>query len=289
MTQIFDRDLVRKHLQRAGASGVDFLWRKIAGDIQDRLLDIRRDFAVGVEIAPKPLVFTPEFLARKTVAQPLFLSALSGEGAALIDEEFLPLKPASLDVLVCSGSLHWVNDLPGALLQMKRALKPDGVMIAAMFGGETLYELRDVMARVEAAHYDGISPRVSPFATLPDMAALMQRAQFSLPVVDNEKIAVTYSDITALIADMRAMGQNNAVLRKNTKPVSRDFWAEVDRLYRADHATQDGRLKATVEILYMIGWSPDASQQQPLARGSATHRLADILRTDEIGSGEFAP
>ena len=287
MTQIFDRRLVRAHLARAQDQDADFLWRHIATAIQDRLLDIKRDFAVGVEIGPVRHVFTPDFLKKKNIGGNFFLSALSGQGQAVIDEEFLPLKPASVDVLVCVGSMHWVNDLPGALIQMKRALKPDGVMIAALLGGETLIELRDVLARTEAEVYGGVSPRVSPFATLPDMAALMQRAGFALPVVDQEKLTVTYADIAALIKDLRHMGQGNAVIRRNAKTLSREFWTKADQIYRENFATNDHRLKATAEILYLIGWAPDASQQQPLQRGTATHRLADILKTEEKGTGEF--
>ena len=286
MTQIFDRDRVRLQSARE-TSGADFLWRHIARALQDRLLDIKRDFAVGVEIGPACYVLTDDFLRRKNVAQPFVVSALRNGGQAVIDEEFLPFKRGSLDVLISLGSLHWVNDLPGALLQMRQALKPDGVLLAAMFGGETLGELRDVLAQTENAQYGGISPRVSPFASLPDMAVLMQRAGFALPVVDQEKLTVTYESLPKLIADLRGMGQGNAVARRNGKILSRDFWFAADADYRARYATDDGRLRATAEILYLIGWAPDASQQQPLKPGSATHRLADVLRTEEIGTEDF--
>ncbi len=285
--ELFNRSVVAAHHARAQKNPVDFLWKKIAAALQDRLLDIKRDFDTGVEIGHAPYVLSPDFLQRKKIVSSCFLSTLGGYGDAVIDEEFLPLRPQSLDLLVSTSTLHWINDLPGTLVQMRRALKPDGVLVAAMFGGETLTELRDVLAQTELALYGGVSPRVSPFATLPDMAALMQRAEFALPVADSEKLTVTYENIYALIADIRGMGQSNAISRRNAKTLSKNFWIEADRDYRACYGLVNGRLPVTVEIIYVIGWSPDPSQQQPLKRGSATHRLADILRTDEIGLEEF--
>jgi hypothetical protein len=179
-----------------------------------------------------------------------------------------------------------VNQLPEMLLQCRYALKPDGVFVGSMIGGETLYELRDSITQVETQQTGGISPRISPFAQLQDMAALLQSAGFALPVADHDILTVTYPDFKTLVHDLRLSGQSNAITKQNRKIPGKNFWKDVEDYYRA-HYSENGRLIATVEIISLIGWAPDQSQQQPARRGSATHRLADLLQTEEKGSGDF--
>jgi NADH dehydrogenase [ubiquinone] 1 alpha subcomplex assembly factor 5 len=278
--EIFDRSLVAQHLQKAqtGFSNHDFLWQHAAQQIQDRLLDVKRDFTNVVEISTQPYVLTPKFLQQKKIANHFHVSPLAGEGDAIIDEEFLPFKPSSLEAIISLNHLHWVNDVPGALAQMRHALKPDGLLQGVFFGGETLRELRHCVMQAESEISGGISPRVSPFITLQDMAALMQRANFALPVVDQELITVTYKDFAKLLADLRGMGQGNAIAKRNKKIPSKIFWPMVEKIYRDHFQSDDGKLEVTVELIYFLGWCPAASQPQPLQRGSATHRLIDVLK-----------
>lgn len=275
--QIFNHDMVRDHLQRSAKLPQDpFLWKHCGRNLQDRLLDIRRGFDNVVEISGGEFVLTPEFLSHKNIASPHYHFSLpQGE------HELWPFAPQSLDGIVSLGHLHWVNDLPGTLLQFKQALRPDGLFLAAFIGGESLRELRAAIAQVEMDIYGGVSPRVSPFVTLPDMAALMQRAQFALPVVDNEMVTITYSSLEKMIADLRSAGQTNAIAKRDRRILRKDFWPRVEEFYRAHFSDQNGKLKATMEIIYALGWSPDASQPQPLKRGSATVDLAEFLKTRE--------
>lgn len=272
--QIFNTTLLQQHTQRAARlSAVPcFLAQRMADDLRERLFEVKRDLPQMAEIAPHRFVIDKATKAAKGV--------VSCEGVTPFDlsHEILPLMPQSLDAVVSCGHLHWANDLPGLLIQCRHALKSDGVFIAGLAGGETLYELRDSIAQVELEMYGGISPRISPFAGLPDMAELMQRAGFALPVVDHDVLNVTYPDVYTMINDLRLHGQTNAVINRNRKILRRDFWSRVDAYYRTHHG-DNGRLKMTVELIYLIGWSPDASQQQPAKRGSATHRLEDILNS----------
>ncbi len=277
---IFDRGAVKAHLRRAEKNWKqhDFIWQRTAAALQDRLLDVRRDFPCALELGVTPMVLTPEICAAKKIASLTTCAPLYGWNVEMMcDEEVLPFQPHRFDLIVSNNHLHWVNDLPGALVQMKRALKPDGLLVFSMIGGETLHELRHAIARAESEMMGGISPRISPFAGLQDMAALLQRAQFALPVVDQEMLAVTYKDLTAMLHELRAMGQGNAVAQRHKKILPKSFWPSVAQHY----PMENGRLSASVEILYGHGWSPDASQPQALKRGSAVVRLADALGSKE--------
>lgn len=276
MTALFDDKAVRAHLSRAARQkdAPDFLWKHLGAALAERLLDIRRTFDTVLEIAPQDLVTSPKIKSKKRLApEPVSI---------------WPLEENSLDALISLGHLHWDNDPVGSLIQFRRALKPDGLFLGALFGGETLYELREAIAAAEMEILGGVSPRLSPFATLPDMAGLMQRAQFALPVVDGEKITVTYKNLTALVADLRGMGQTHAAAKRDRRILPKAFWPKVEEIYRARSATEDGRLKATVEVFYLLGWCPDASQPKALKPGSAKARLSDALKTVEIGTGDFA-
>lgn len=277
---IFDRDIVRKNIQRAEntISEHDFLWQHCARQIQDRLQDIKRSFDYSAEIAAAPYVLTPEFLEQKNMGNAFHMSPLSGTGQVIVDEEFWPLRQQSLEALISFNHLHWVNDVPGSLVQFRNSLRPDGVLIGSFFGGETLRELRQALSAAEVEIHGGISPRVSPFISLPDMAALMQRANFALPVVDHDLVTITYDSFFKLLGDVRGMGQGNAIAKRNNKILSRQFWQRAAEIYAEQFTNADGRLVATVEIIYFLGWAPAASQPKPLARGSATHRLVDVLK-----------
>jgi NADH dehydrogenase [ubiquinone] 1 alpha subcomplex assembly factor 5 len=273
---IFDRQAVKAHLLRAEKNWErhDFIWKRTAAALQDRLLDVKRDFPHALELGVTPMVLTSEICAAKKIASLTTCAPLYGWGVDMVcDEEALPFEPQRFDLIVSNNHLHWVNDLPGALIQMKRALKPDGLLVFSMIGGETLHELRHAIAQAESEVTGGISPRVSPFAGLQDMAALMQRAQFALPVVDNELVTITYKDLTSMLHELRGMGQGNAVVQRHKKILPKSFWPTVAHHY----PSENGRLPASVEILYGHGWSPDASQPQALQRGSGVVRLADIL------------
>jgi len=204
------------------------------------------------------------------------------------DEEMLPLKAASVDLVLSAMALHWVNDLPGSLVQICRALKPDGLFLAALLGGETLWQLRQALAQAESDVEGGLSPRVSPFADLRDAAGLLQRAGFAMPVADAEPIEVRYPDALALMRDLRAMAETNAVRDRRTGLTPRETMARAAAIYAERHRGADGRLPATFDVLYLHGWAPHAAQPRPLQPGAATSRLADALGTIERPAGEKA-
>jgi NADH dehydrogenase [ubiquinone] 1 alpha subcomplex assembly factor 5 len=185
--------------------------------------------------------------------------------------------------------LHWVADLPGALIQLRRALKPDGLLLAAMLGGGTLAELRTVLIEAELAEEGGASPRVSPTAELSDAAALLQRAGFAMPVADVDTVTVTFPDMMALMRDLRGMGETNALAARRRTFLRRSTLARAAALYVERFGSSGGRIPATFEILYLSGWAPDASQPKPRKPGSAARRLADALGTVELSAGDLAP
>jgi SAM-dependent methyltransferase len=199
------------------------------------------------------------------------------------DEEALPFRAAVFDLVVSALSLQFVNDLPGALVQVRRVLKPDGLFVAALAGGATLTELRQSFAAAESEIEGGISPRVAPFADVRDLGALLQRAGFALPVTDVDRITARYDSAFALMHDLRRMGASNALIDRRRVPLRRAMLIYAERF-----ADADGRLRATFDIVWLAGWAPHPSQQQPLRPGSAQTRLADALGTREISTGEKA-
>ncbi|HEV8679560.1 MAG TPA: methyltransferase domain-containing protein, partial [Stellaceae bacterium] len=219
----------------------------------------------------------------KAIALPLTptLSRDGGEGDCswvAADPELLPFRDASFDLIVSNLVLHWAADLPGALVQLRRALKPDGLLLAALFGGSTLAELRTALFEAELAEEGGVSPRVSPSIELGDAAALLQRAGFALPVADSETITVTYPDLLALMRDLRGMGETNALAARRRSFLRRATLARAALIYAERFGADGRRIPATFEILFLCGWAPHPSQPQPLRRGSATTRLADALK-----------
>lgn len=286
---IFDRPLLRRRRQRAlaGWAGHAFLVDHAADRLADRLDDVLRDFPLALDLGCHGGEMAGRLLGRKGIAQmvqtdlsPAFAArarSATGQPAVAADEDWLPFADASFDLAVSALSLHWVNDLPGALIQVRRALRPDGLFLGCLLGGETLIELRQVLMDAELTVSGGASPRLSPVADLRDMGALMQRAGFALPVVDSETVTVSYDNAFRLFADLRGMGETHAALARNPKVPPRALWTEVARLYHERFAEPDGRIPATFQLLMLSGWAPHASQPRPLAPGSATHSLAEAL------------
>jgi SAM-dependent methyltransferase len=216
------------------------------------------------------------------------MAAQSPVPAVVADEELLPFKAHSLDAVVSNLSLHWVNDLPGALIQIRQALKPDGLFLTAVLGGESLKELRESLMQAELSVTGGVSPRVSPFIDLRDMGALLQRAGFALPVVDADIITVDYSSPLKLMQDLRGMGASNVAFSRLMKPTRRAVILEAAKLYQEKFGAGSTRVPATFQVIYAIGWSPHDSQQKPLKPGAAQARLADALKTEEKSAGDKA-
>ena len=290
--QIFDRALVAARLDRAWRGdgdrrGADFLLRRAADELAERLILVKRAFAVAVDAgAPGPqaaaaLAARPGGGATLRLA-PTAASAGSGDFSVLVgDLERLPLAAESADIIVSLLALHHVNDLPGAMIQIRRALRPDGLFVAALAGGDTLNELRQSLTIAESEISGGVSPRVAPFANARALGGLLQRAGFALPVVDVDTLVVRYADLFALMRDLRAFGAANALVERSRKPLRRAVLARAADFYAERFADPDGRLRATFETIWLTGWAPHESQPKPLRPGSATARLADALKRPE--------
>ncbi len=283
---LFDRALLARRRARARAKprpGADFLLERVVEDLADRLTPVLRHFAdavdLGLAAGPAARVITSLGKAdHVTVAQ-----IDVGVGADLVvDEEALPFPPESLDLVVSLLSLQVVDDLPGTLIQIRRALRPDGLFLASVLGGATLSELRDVLAAAETELTGGLSPRVVPFVGVRDFGGLLQRAGFALPVTDSDRVTVRYGSMFDLIADLRAMGAANPLVDRTRRPTSRRLFLRAAEIYAERHADPDGRLRATFEIVSASGWAPHESQQKPLKPGSATMRLADAVKAKPI-------
>jgi len=286
--RIFDADRRQARLTRSAGrfDQADFLHLRAADNAAESLEAILRDFPVAVDLSAHPGVFDRAVRAGDATARvgpvvaPLDLAQRAAPGA-----QALPLDPGSTDLIVSLLTLHWANDLPGALAQIRRALKPDGLFIGTLFGAGTLKELRGVLTEAELAERGGAQARVSPFADGYDGAALLQRAGFALPVSDVDRFTVRYPDLFALIRDLRAMGETN-VLQGMVRPLNRRIVARAAALYAERHGLEDGRIPATFEIIHLAGWKPHESQQKPLPRGSAKTRLADALGVREMTGEE---
>lgn len=277
---IFDKALLEARRQRAHKQGAEtFLLDRVAADLGERLSAVLRSFERAADIG------TPGDAVRR---------ALVGSGkvteveAVPFQDEVLSVPGGALDLVVSALALQFVNDLPGALIQLRRALKPDGLFLAALIGGDTLTELRQSFAAAESEIEGGISPRVAPFADIRDIGALLQRAGFALPVVDSERFTVRYDTVFALMHDLRRMGATNPLIERRRQPLKRATLLRMAEIYRERFADTDGRLRATFEVIWLSGWAPHESQQQPLKPGSARTRLADALGAREISAGEKA-
>jgi len=293
---IFDRVAVRHHRERAALFPADtrFLHRAVQERLADRLNEVRVRFSHALDLGVgdgglAPLLAesgqTPEIIA----FDPAWRFARHQTRGVVGEAEALPFRAASFDLVVSALGLHWTNDLPGALLQLRHILKPDGLLLATLFGGRTLWELQEVLMQAELDVSGGAAPRVSPFADVPDCGALLQRAGLALPVVDSETLTVTYPHLFALMQDLRAMGETNAQVARQRSASPRALFLRAAELYRERFGDADGRIPATFQLINLTGWAPAASQQQPLKRGSATARLADALGTEEKPAGDVVP
>ncbi len=268
---LFDRAMLRARQDRARRSEpATFLLDRVAEDMEERLHAVLREFADAADI------WTPGDILRK-MSRDRFKSVTP----IALDEtgrEVLPLQPESLDLAVSALAFQFVNDLPGVLSQIRRALRPDGLLLAAMFGGDTLTELRQCFAAAEAECEGGVSPRVAPFADLRDVGALLQRAGFALPVTDVDRAVVRYDSAFALMQDLRRMGATNILAERRRAPTRRATMLRMAQIYAERFADSDGRIRATFDVIWLSGWAPHPSQQKPLPPGSAKASLAEAVR-----------
>jgi NADH dehydrogenase [ubiquinone] 1 alpha subcomplex assembly factor 5 len=282
---VFDRAQLRHARRRGGRLGDPGLAEAAEARLLDRLDDVRRGFTRALVITPRPGSL-PASLAGRGVGFVAEL-ALDGPrpGSVLGDEEFLPFGVAAFDLVLAPFCLHWTNDLPGCLLQLRRALVPDGLLLANLPGVGTLAELRTALLDAEVAASGGAHPRVSPFADLRDAAGLLQRAGFALPVADLDRLTLAYRDPITLLRELRASGETNAVLARARRPLRRGVLFRALAALPRDAA---GRAAVAVELITLSGWAPAATQQLPARRGSATFRLADALGAAEHPAGDSA-
>jgi len=266
-----DRDALIRNRQRASAldDTAMFLQDEAALEVQERLSLVNRSFT-------SPAVVT---------GWPDFWQSRLPDAHIVEDSDTLDLQPGAHDLLIHFMALHWANDPVGQLIQARRALKPDGLFLAVLFGGQTLVELRAALAEAEVGLTGGLSPRVAPMAEIRDLGALLQRAGFALPVADSVSHTVTYASAGDLMRDLRAMGETNAMAARTRHLTRKSIFTECTRHYAYTYALPDGRLPATFEMIFLTGWAPHSSQPKALKPGSATARLSDVLGVDETPMG----
>lgn len=284
-TTLFERRLVIDKKRRQDPES-DFLLRHCCELLIDRLTDITVTFPLAADLgAHVPQDMMPRLVEHGGVEH-LFRCGITGENLSVMsDEEMIPFQE-SLDLIISHLSLHKVNDLPGTLIQIRRALKPNGLFLGCLYGGETLHQLRHSLQHAELELSGGLHPRVMPFIDKQQAGGLLQRAGFALPVVDSERITVTYPSLHALMRDLRGMAETN-ILKVRKKTFDRKaLFQRAEEIYREEFSDADGRLEAMFEVIFLIGWAPHDSQQKPMRPGSAKTGLADALGTKEIGSGE---
>lgn len=283
---LFDRALARRRLWRAfrGRLYAGFLLDRAADELRERLSAVSRSFPRALDLGT-PNAAAAEVLAQDPrVAEVVRLAPVEGQAADLVgDEELLPFAAQTFSLVVSLLSLQGSNDLPGVLAQIRRALAPDGLVLACLLGGETLTELRTAFAEAETEQEGGMSPRVAPFADVRALGALLQRTGFALPVVDVDRAVVRYPHMFGLMADLRAMGWTNALAERRRTPLRRTTLLRAAAIYAERFSDTDGRIRATFETVWLSGWAPHESQQQPLRPGSARARLADALGVMEFG------
>jgi len=291
---VFDRSALRVRRERAARQweARSFLKREIASRLIERLDDVRRTFPLALDLGCHGDEIAAALGGRKTIEclvradLGLGFARRAGGPAVVADEEALPFAAQRFDLVVSAMSLHWVNDLPGALIQVARILRPDGLFMGAMLGGATLWQLRQALGAAESEIEDGLSPRVSPFADLRDAAGLLQRAGFALPVADSETIDVEYANALELMRELSAMGESNLVVERRRGLARRATLLRAAEIYRERFTQTSGRVAASFEVLFLHGWAPHESQPKPIKPGSARHRLAEALDTTELSAGE---
>jgi SAM-dependent methyltransferase len=281
---LFDQAALALRRARMVREPAAFLLRHVAEDAAERLATVTRAFPVVAEIGSLSLLPRAILLPRTGGAW-WRLGPASARPDIVAREDALPLAEGRIDLALSLLALQFVDDLPGALLQMRRALRPDGLFLAALVGGGSLGELRQAFAAAEIEVEGGVSPRVSPFVDVRDLGGLLQRAGFALPVTDSDTLTVRYDDVFGLMRDLRAMGATNVLAERRRIPSRRATLLRMAEIYRERFADPDGRVRATFEIVWASGWAPDASQPKPLRPGSATMRLADALGVSEKSTG----
>lgn len=289
MMRVFDRQQIlykRSRKFQKSDKNPYFLHDWASQELSDRLLFIKKEFPTILQIGTrgknlKDTISGHHFFCLSDIVKNKNMIDV------VYDEEFLPFKDNVFDLIVSSLNLHTVNDLPGTLLQIKKCLKLDGLFLASILGGETLFELRDCFAKAEIELSSGITPRIAPFADKQQIGALLQRAGFSLPVIDSEIIRVTYNTIFDLMHDLRGMGETNIISSRKKNFSRRELFLRAGEIYKEKYVQSDGRIVASFEIIFMTGWSPHESQQKPLKPGSAALRLSDALGAKEIGANDF--
>jgi hypothetical protein len=267
--RLTDRPALLRNRARSQSDAL-FLHQEAANEIAERLDEVNKSFT------------SPALIGHVTKA----LAQNFPDSVTVSDEERLPLSQGQHDLIIHTFGLHWADDPVGQMVQSRLALVPDGLFIAVMFGGETLNQLRTVLAEAEIKLSGGLSPRILPMADLRDLGGLLQRAGFALPVADSHKITVRYPNMSALLHDLRGMGEANALIDRRKTIPQRVLFTETEALYAKHFADNDGYLRATFELVYLTGWSPSKTQQKPLQPGSAQARLADALGVDEASAGD---
>ena len=298
--QIFNSTRWRQNRDRAAKSGfaqAAFLKELACTRLAERLDLVKRDFsdildlgchsgqmgaALPARFHQHPLRLTQTdasdcFVQQAATANPF------AQNSIVMTDELLPVEQASCDAVLSSLYLHWMNDLPGMFTQIRLALRPDGLFLAVLLGGRSLSELRGCLAAAETELCGGLSPRVTPMADIRDLGSLLQRAGFALPVADAEMLTITYPDMFRMMADLRAMGGQNCLVGRVGHFTSRAVFLRAAELYQQKYSDEAGHITASVELITLTGWAPDANQPKPLRPGSAAQRLADVLETTEVG------
>ena len=291
--RLFEQGLIRQRLQRALRQGAeDFLLARASADLSDRLAVVLRQFPTVLDFATPGFHASEALLASgraETVIRAAPVPEAIGKGripALVADTSLLPFGVSSLDAVVSLLALQTVDDLPGLLLQIRRALRPDGMFLACLLGGASLTELRQSLLQAESEIEGGISPRVAPFADISDLGGLLQRAGFALPVSDVDSFTVRYASPLGLMHDLRRMGATNALIERRKTPMRRSTLLRTLEIYAERFSDPDGKVRATFELIWISGWAPHESQQKPLKPGSAAKRLADALGVAEHPTGQ---
>ncbi|MEL6642849.1 MAG: SAM-dependent methyltransferase [Pseudomonadota bacterium] len=267
---LFDRKALGLRRARAAVRPADFLHEAVVAEVKERLAEVNKSFTAPAIVTGRPSLWQLAFPDAKITP----------------DDDVLDLSRDGHDLVIHSLALHWANDPVGQLVQCRRALRPDGLFVGVLFGGQTLHELRTSLAETEAAVMNGLSPRVAPMGEIRDLGALLQRAGFALPVADAAPVTASYASALHVMRDLRAMGETNVMMGRDRRTPPRRFFAEVAAHYATHFPAEDGRVRATFDLVYLTGWAPSDTQQKPLRPGSAQARLADALGTREHGTGE---
>jgi SAM-dependent methyltransferase len=281
---LFDHALMQARATRRMRleDGADFLFVRAAEDLAERLKPVLRPFPAIADIGTPHDAFARALKVIRPDAAITQIAVMPSQ------QETLDLQVETFDLTTSGLALQHANDLPGALIQIRRSLRPDGLFIGCLAGGATLTELRQSLAEAESEITGGVSPRVFPFADVRDIGGLLQRAGFALPVADSETITVRYANIFSLMADLRAMGATNVLTERSHRFTSRDLFLKAAEVYQRRFSDPDGKIRATFEIVWLTGWAPHESQQKPLKPGSAKQRLADALGVVERKAGDRA-